>query len=54
MTMYMEKLEVLKTKIEEERVILDQLMEENKFDETYQQSLVVDKLIEEYIQMVNV
>ena len=51
--MCMEKMENLKNQIEEERVKLDQLIGENNFGETYQQSLVVDKLVEEYIQLAN-
>lgn len=44
-------MEELKKRIETERQKLDQLIGEGKMEETYQQSLVVDGLIAQYIDL---
>lgn len=47
----MNRLEDLKIKIENERSKLDHMVEELKLEESYQQSLVLDGLIEEYLEV---
>ena len=45
----MKRMENLKERIEMERKKLDKLLMEGNLEATYQQSLVVDRLIEEYL-----
>jgi len=47
----MTRMENLKERIEKERKKLDSLLMEGNLEATYQQSLVVDRLIEEYLDM---
>lgn len=48
----MDQKEILKDRIEEERRKLDHLVERKAAREvTYQQSLVVDQLIEQYLEL---
>ncbi|MDO5424111.1 MAG: Spo0E family sporulation regulatory protein-aspartic acid phosphatase [Eubacteriales bacterium] len=46
-------MEILKNRIEEERKKLDALAENGLLDATYRQSLVVDRLIEQYLDICN-
>ncbi|MDY3917487.1 MAG: hypothetical protein SOZ59_00615 [Candidatus Limivivens sp.] len=47
----MNQKEALKARIEEERKKLDTLAENGLMHDTYQQSLVVDQLIEQYLDI---
>lgn len=47
----MNNIENLKIRIEEERKRLDKFIADGKIKESYQQSMVVDGLVEEYIEM---
>lgn len=49
----MKRMENLKERIEKERERLDALVQEGNPDATYQQSLVVDKLVEEYLDLMS-
>ena len=49
----MEGIKELKVKIEEERLKLDQLAQNGDFEATYRQSLVVDALIEQYLDIAD-
>lgn len=49
----MSQLEMLKNEIEKERKKLDSLIAEDNLEETYRQSLVVDKLVERYIRLTD-
>ena len=49
----MKRMENLKERIEIERRKLDSLLMEGRMEETYQQSLLVDRLIEEYLDMTS-
>lgn len=44
---------MLKNEIEKERKKLDSLIAEDNLEETYRQSLVVDKLVERYIRLTD-
>ncbi|MDY4516666.1 MAG: hypothetical protein SPD93_09335 [Lachnospiraceae bacterium] len=46
-------MEDLKARIEKERSRLNQLVRDMQIDETYQQSLLVDELVAEYISLTN-
>ena len=43
--------EMLKNKIEEERLLLNQILNKHQIQDAYQQSQKVDRLIEEYLQV---
>lgn len=47
----MSQLELLKNEIEKERKKLDSLLAGDNLEETYRQSLVVDRLVEKYISL---
>ena len=47
----MKRMENLKERIEIERRKLDSLLSEGNLEATYRQSLLVDRLIEEYLDM---
>ena len=49
----MSQLEMLNNEIEKERKKLDSLIAEDNLEETYRQSLVVDKLVERYIRLTD-
>lgn len=49
----MSNLETLKQEIEKERGILDQLLMTRSMTEVIQQSQKLDKMIEQYLEMVN-
>ena len=49
----MKRMENLKERIEKERERLDSLIQEGNLDATYQQSLVVDRLVEEYLDLMS-
>lgn len=49
----MSNLETLKQEIEKERGILDQLLMTKSMTEVIQQSQKLDKMIEQYLEMVN-
>ena len=51
--MCVNRVEDLKVKIEKERSRLNQLVKDMRIDETYQQSLLVDELVEEYISLTS-
>ena len=51
--MCVNRVEDLKIKIEKERSRLNQLVKDMRIDETYQQSLLVDELVEEYISLTS-
>ncbi|MCI5994650.1 MAG: Spo0E family sporulation regulatory protein-aspartic acid phosphatase [Blautia sp.] len=51
--MCVNRVEDLKARIEKERSRLNQLVRDMQIDETYQQSLLVDELVAEYISLTN-
>ena len=51
--MNVKRIEDLKIRIEKERTSLNQMVKDMKVDEAYQQSLLVDALIAEYISLTN-
>lgn len=49
----MKRMENLKERIEKERERLDTFIQEGNLEATYRQSLVVDKLVEEYLDLMS-
>lgn len=49
----MKTIEALKRQIEVERLKLDRLISEKKLEASYQQSLLLDSLVEEYISITH-
>lgn len=47
----MNELQNIKEQIEKERKVLDRLAGEGDMQKTYQQSLIVDKLMERYLEL---
>lgn len=49
----MNELEELQEQIERSRIELDNAFETGKFEEYYEKSIILDNLIEEYLQVKN-